>query len=69
MKPPGIRMTINGDGIKMGVTQPSSAEDAIWRAVQEALLHGYTPEQFRAEAAEAWAYELDQQKQHAREVL
>jgi hypothetical protein len=65
MKPPGLTAAFQ-------VVRSTPAEDAVWRAVQEAQLAGMTVEQFLREAREAWAYELHERaiqddKEFARE--
>lgn len=51
MKPLGIDAAFR-------LVRPSRAEDKIWEAVAEAISEGWTPKQFRMEAAEAWEQEL-----------
>ncbi|NIV53547.1 MAG: hypothetical protein GWN53_17040 [Gammaproteobacteria bacterium] len=45
----------------MRVTRPSSAEDAIWRAVEEAQCAGWTAKQFKREVAQAWKEQMERQ--------
>ena len=51
MKPLGLALTIDGG---MRVIHPTPVEDAIYEAVEEAQMHGWTVEQFRREAANCW---------------
>ena len=64
-KPPGVTLTMDHDGPRLSVTRSSAAEDAIWQAVQEAILRGWTPAQFIAEARESWAHELRENAKEA----
>lgn len=56
MKPNGLQFTLHDQGIGMRVTRPTATEDAIWDAVDSAVLEGWTVERFRSECAEAWAH-------------
>jgi hypothetical protein len=49
----------------MRVARPSTVEDKVWRAVQEAILAGWSVERFRREAREAWDGELREQREDA----
>lgn len=40
------------------IVRPTSAENRIWEAVEEAIAEGMTPTQFRREAAAAWEHSL-----------
>jgi hypothetical protein len=51
------------------VTRPSQTEDAIWDAVETAIGEGWTPEQFKIEAGEAWERKLIEDAKAARKVL
>ena len=42
------------------VIQPTSVQDAVWEAVEQAIDAGMTVEQFRREAADCWAEKLRQ---------
>ena len=55
MKPLGLRLTMDGG---MRVIKPSPTEDAIYRAVEEAINSGWTVEQFRSECAQCWGIYL-----------
>lgn len=61
-KPAGIALDLQS-GFR--VTQSSATEDRIWDAVRDAIAAGWTPRQFRNEAASAWDYELDERRKHA----
>lgn len=54
MKPLGIQLGIGPNGPTLGCRMPTSVEDKVWDAVQEAIEAGWTVEQFRRECAEAW---------------
>lgn len=54
-KPPGIALGLSGDGVHMGVTRSSEAEDKVWEAVEQALIENWTPDRFIREVREAWA--------------
>lgn len=62
MKPNGIRLRNDTDSISLRVTQPSRVEDAIWDAVETAILSGWEPKRFMSEVREAWAHELEEEK-------
>ena len=62
MKPPGIEMVLRDGALCIGVTETNRVTDKVWAAVQEAIAAGWSPEKFRREAKDAWAYELDQNK-------
>jgi len=62
MKPLGITPHLR-------VIRPTAAEDAIWDAVAAAIEHGWSPEDFRVEAASAWEHELKEAAKHAASVL
>jgi len=47
------------------VIRPTAVENHIWDAVQEAVLAGWTVEQFRREARQAWSQALDDTKREA----
>jgi hypothetical protein len=57
-KPPGLAFRLHGNSIVMGVTRSSRAQDAVFRAVEEALLEGWSVEDFRREARECWSLVL-----------
>lgn len=69
MKPPGVGFAISGGAVVLRVTKSSRTLDAIWDAVQRAIEDGMTPEEFKREAAEAWAHELKEAAKHAASVL
>lgn len=54
-KPNGIALGMGPNGPTMRVTMSDRVTDAIWKAVEDARLDGWTVERFRAECAEAWA--------------
>ncbi len=60
-KPLGVALGVSEDGPTMRVTRPSSAEDAIWRAVEEAQCAGWTAKQFKREVAQAWKEQMERQ--------
>ncbi|MDP2815077.1 MAG: hypothetical protein Q8O19_00175 [Rectinemataceae bacterium] len=51
------------------IVTPTSEENKIWETVSDLISAGWTPEQFKAEAAEAWAYELERRAKHAKDVF
>ncbi len=51
-------MYLTANPIGWGVHRPSRTEDKLWEAVEEAVIAGWTPEQFRRECAEAWRHAL-----------
>jgi hypothetical protein len=59
----------NGLDCCLKVIRPTRAEDAIWKAVEEAILSGMTPEKFLREVRESWAYEREEQKKIELEKL
>lgn len=59
----------NGMTPTFQIIRPTGAEDAIWDAVQAAIEHGMTPEDFKREAAEAWGEKLRDEAKHAEKVL
>ena len=69
MKPNGISLNLSDGAINMQVNRPSKTEDAIWDAVEEAIAAGWTPENFRTEAASAWCQLLRDEAEHAAKVL
>lgn len=69
-KPSGLSLGIGEDGLPhFQVNRATRTEDAIWDAVETAINEGWTPEQFRNEAADAWAERLEQDAKDARKVL
>jgi len=50
MKAPGVSLTMDSDGPRLSVTRATRAEDAIWRAVQEAQWDYERNEQRKREA-------------------
>lgn len=48
MKPLGMTM------FPLQVVKPTPTEDAIWDAVEKAILAGWTPTRFKRECADAW---------------
>jgi hypothetical protein len=55
MKPLGVNFGLNGRGqVALNVRKPSRTEDAVWNAVEEAHMEGWTPEQFLSEVRSAW---------------
>ena len=45
---------------------PNSVQDIIWRAVEESVNAGVTPEDFRREAAECWVEKCRQDAEHSK---
>lgn len=69
-KPLGVSLTMGADGLPcMSVVQSTPVEDAIYRAVEEAIDRGWSPEMFRREAATAWEYRLEQDKRDVRRQM
>ena len=68
-KPLGISIGINSGLPTLRVNESSKAMDAIWDAVEEAINSGMTPEQFKMEAAEAWAERLKEDSKSAVKTL
>jgi hypothetical protein len=68
-KPLGLSIGIGESGLSFEVSRPSKVEDAIWEAVEQAIAHGWTPEQFKRECASAWSDRLRQDAKYADEVL
>ena len=68
-KPMGLDFTISDRGMSLHSVRPSHAEDAIWDAVETAINNGWTPEQFKIEAASAWKDRQKQDGEHAEKVL
>jgi hypothetical protein len=62
MKPYGVTADLR-------VVRPTRTEDAIWEAVEAAIDEGLTPEQFKAEAAQAWSEILHERARSAARVL
>jgi hypothetical protein len=62
MKPLGLTTSFQ-------VVTPTRGEDAVWRAVEEAIDAGMTPERFKAEAAEAWVHFLRERAKDAERTL
>jgi hypothetical protein len=69
MKPNGISMSIVEGELRLTANHISKVEDMIWDAVEEAINTGWTPEQFKAEAASAWEERLREDAKHAVNVL
>jgi hypothetical protein len=46
---------------------PSKVEDKIWEAVEEAISSGWSPRQFKIEAANAWEHRLKEDAKYASE--
>lgn len=44
------------------IVRPNHIQDAIYRAVETAIDNGWTPEQFRREAAECWDVYLSEKR-------
>ena len=65
MKPLGLRLTANNQGVGLNVHKPSRTEDAIWNAVEEAINEGWTPKQFKDEVISAWEEKLQQDAKQA----
>ena len=63
MKPLGIPADFSR------VIVPTQVEDAVWEAVSAAIAAGWTPSQFRIEAAEAWGSKLRDEAKHAEQEL
>jgi hypothetical protein len=61
MKPPGIALGLRDGKLHIGVTGSDRAADKLWEAVEEAILANMTPERFKREMVEAWAYHRKQQ--------
>lgn len=68
-KPTGLSLGIGSEGLRMRVNVATKTEDAIWDAVETAVIEGWTPEQFRMECAEAWEHRLREDAKHAKQVL
>ena len=69
-KPLGIAIGMKSNGAPhMYVTGPDRLIDAIWDVVQDCIIAGMTPEQFKKEAANAWAHELRNEADRARKIL
>lgn len=69
-KPYGISLGINSAGLPtMHVKAGDRAADAVWDAVELAMSCGWEPRQFRAEAEEAWEYNLKQQADDVRRAF
>lgn len=66
-KPYGLRMdlTYSGD-VRYQTTNPSSAENAIWDAVEEAIRAGMSVRSFLFEAEQAWDETLTKMAKDAR---
>jgi len=54
MKSLGLSMGFGKDGLSLSVSHPTSVDDAVWDAVEQAINAGWTPQQFRNEIADAW---------------
>lgn len=65
MKPTGLEFRLAEGAVVIGVTQSSRWEDAVYRAVEDAVSAGITPTLFIAAAREAWDYELSERAKHA----
>jgi hypothetical protein len=65
MKPPGIYLTAGHGSVSFNVRHPSKVEDAIWAAVEEAILAGWDARAFKIEAASAWEESLRRQAKDA----
>ena len=68
-KPLGLGLVFTDSGPRFLVQQPSDVEDAIWDAVQLAISHGWKPEAFRDEVADAWGQALRESAKYAQNVL
>lgn len=65
-KPHGLRFELTPDGLPQArVISPTAAEDAIHRAVEEAIAAGMTVRDFIKNARESWDIELSEDKKHA----
>ena len=58
MKPTGLSLSVGAGGPSMRVRTPTRTEDAIWSAVQEAVMEGWEPKQFICEVEQAWKQAL-----------
>ncbi len=68
-KPSGINIGMNERGPTWSVASSSRVDNLIWEAVQEAILAGMTPEQFKREVADAWKYELSEESKRVQKIL
>ena len=66
-KPPGLRLELDREGdLSMRVIHSTPVEDAIWRAIEEAIPAGWTVERFRNECEEAWLEYKRREEEDAR---
>jgi len=59
-------MKPNGLTVGLRVVHPTRVEDAVWQAVQEAVIAGWDVSRFRRECAEAWNHELEEERRLAK---
>lgn len=70
MKPNGLAMTLDSTGMpRLTPTPIDRATDQIWEAVREAISANMTPERFKSEVVQAWAYVLKEDADYATKVL
>jgi hypothetical protein len=69
VKPPGLALGFDGNGLTMRVTQSDRASDAVWNAVQEALDAQWTPEKFIREVYGAWEHERKERTKSELEAI
>lgn len=62
MKPPGLTADFR-------IVRSTTAQDAVWEAVQTAVTCGMTPEEFKREAAQAFEHEYHEAAKHAVSVM
>jgi hypothetical protein len=59
-KPNGLVLAIGNDGLPSMFVRPHDrVADKIWDAVSEAVIAGWTPEQFRTEALSSWVQAVE----------
>jgi hypothetical protein len=69
-KPLGLSMGTSESGdLRFIVSRPSPVEDAVWEAVNKAIEAGWTPQQFKNEAADAWKQRLTDDAKDAVNIL
>lgn len=66
VKPLGARLALTSKGCSIRVVTPTLAEDAVWSAVEQAIIEGWEPKQFIAEVSSCWE---EQRKRDLEEEL
>lgn len=68
-KPTGLDISLNGGRPSFAIRKSTEVEDAIWRAVEEADIAGWTAEELKREFASAWKESKSRQLKYDMETL